>query len=307
MATCCEGSSLPMVPAAVWHGELVGGTSEATVSDAGFALCRFNGTPRAVAQPPLVEDILCIHGGGAKRVHRHHGHSHSVHDIDCGALTLMPREHQNQWLTFGPIDYVHLTPTAELIETIAADEFASHRDYFEFHDDVGFRDPLVEMLIGELLLCANRASSSRLYADGLLTALVGRLVLTRSTLSSRRLSEHGRMAMSACKGGLPGWRLRRILEYLHEHLADEISLVGLSDIAGLSRAQFFRAFRQSTGTTPARYLEDMRIERGRELLAGGAGIDAVATTTGFSSVECFNAAFRRSFGQTAWQFVRSNK
>ncbi len=305
---CRDDRSVPTVAAAVWHDQLASGTTGcAADSGAGYAVRAFSETPCAVVQPVLSEDILCLHGGGPKLVHRQYGRSHSVHDIDNGALTLMPRGQANRWQTFGPIDYVHLTPVSDLIGGFARDEFNCDRDGFEFRDDVGFRDPLIEMLFRELLRCAQRGPGERLYADSLLATLIGRLVLTRSTLPVSRMGEHQRSVQAAVKGGLPGWRLRRVDDYLRDHLADDVSLGELSDIAGVSRAQLFRAFRQSTGTTPARYLADLRNERARALVLDGSELDEVARATGFASSCGLSTAFRRHFGLTPKQFARSRK
>ena len=300
----CDGTATARaVGAAVWHGTLAGELGRPAAHDAGYAIREFNTTPRAVEQPVLADDIICLHGGGGKRVHRWHGPSHTVHDVDCGALTLMPRGQHNRWLTFGPIDYVHLTPGADLVGAIAREEFGCDRRDVEFGDDVGFRDPLAEMLFGELRRGAHRPTGERLYTDGVAAALVGRLLLTRSTLSERRRSAHLGATRSTVKGGLPGWRLRKVAEFLREHLADDVALGDLSSMAGVGRAQFFRAFRQSTGTTPARYLADLRVERARELVSNGVGIDDIVRATGFSSPCHLNSAFSRRFGQTPKQFV----
>ena len=303
-----DAEPVPAVAAAVWHDQLDGGTA-GRVADggAGYAVRAFSETPCAVVQPVLSEDILCLHGGGPKLVRRQRGRSQSVHDIDNGALTLMPRGQANGWRTFGPIDYVHLTPASDLVGGFARDEFDCDRDGFEFRDDVGFRDPLIEMLYHELLRWARGGSGERLYADSLLATLIGRLVLTRSTLPERHLAGHQRSVHAAVKGGLPSWRLRRVDDYLRDHIADDVSLGELSAIAGVSRAQLFRAFRQSTGTTPARYLADLRVERARALVLDGTELDEVARATGFSSSCGLSTAFRRHFGLTPKQFARSQK
>ena len=296
------------VSAAAWHSELGGeGPDGRAVTHAGFAIREFTETPRAIDQPVLADDIFCLHRGGTKRVQRGHGPSISSYDVDCGALTVMPRGQCNRWLTLGPIDYVHLTLDTDLVAVVVREEFSCDREDLEFCDDVGFRDPLVEALFGELLLCACCPPNSRLYVDSILAVIAGRLLLTRSTLSARRLSAHRQSALSTIKGGLPDWRLRRVADFMHEHLADDISLEELGGLAGLSRAQFFRAFRQSTGTTPSRYFADLRIERARELVSGGLKLDEVARATGFTTLGSLNAAFQRSYGQTPKQFCRNCK
>ena len=202
---------------------------------------------------------------------------------------------------------MHLTLGAEALKACAPDDFDCDYERVEFRDDVGFRDGLIEPLYRELMLFARDTSGGRLYADALLMALICRLLLTRSSLSTRYLDGHQRALRSAVKGGLPDWRLHRISDYLRDHLADDVSLAELSGLAGVSRAQFFRAFRQSTGTTPVRYLTDLRLARARELVLGGAEVDEIVRATGFTSTCGLSAAFRRQFGLTPKQLARSHK
>ena len=296
------------VAAAAWHDELAGLTADRPGEGrADYAVRAFNATSPIVAQPVLTEDIVCLHRGGAKRVHRRHGSAHTIYDIENGALTLMPRGQANGWETIGPIDYVHLTLGAATLSGCASEDFECDDQRIELRDDVGFRDALVEPLFHELMLCARDPAGGRLYTDALLAALTRRLLRTRSSLAARHLSCEERAVRSAVKGGLPDWRLRRIADYLRDHLADEVSLTELCDIAGVSRAQFFRAFRQSTGTTPVRYLTDLRLERARDLVLRDTEIDEVVRATGFTSTCGLSAAFRRHFGQTPKQLARCHK
>lgn len=56
------------------------------------------------------------------------------------------------------------------------------------------------------------------------------------------------------KGGMAGWRLTRVIEHMQADVSRKLAVSDLIETSGLSRAQFFRAFKQSTGLTPRRYL-----------------------------------------------------
>jgi len=82
-----------------------------------------------------------------------------------------------------------------------------------------------------------------------------------------------------------------------EFMAADIALDDLTKLTGLSRAQFFRAFKQSTSLSPHRFLIRMRIEQARVLLAkSDLSVDDVSRATGFTSSSCFAEAFRRRVG-----------
>ncbi|MTD45844.1 helix-turn-helix domain-containing protein [Conexibacter sp. W3-3-2] len=67
--------------------------------------------------------------------------------------------------------------------------------------------------------------------------------------------------------------------------------------AGMPARSFSRAFKRETGMTPAAFVEQVRVERARELLqAGRATTEEVAAACGFGTVETFRRAFRRRLG-----------
>jgi len=100
------------------------------------------------------------------------------------------------------------------------------------------------------------------------------------------------------RGGLPGWRLRRVVDFMNENLARDIDVDELVGCCGLSRAQFFRAFRQSTGQTPHRYLVGLRLDRARLLLeTTNLAVAEVTRSVGMGSNAGFARLFHARFGE----------
>ena len=91
------------------------------------------------------------------------------------------------------------------------------------------------------------------------------------------------------------------------HLLSDVSLNELVHITGLSRAQFFRAFRVSTGQTPARRMLQLRMQHAANLLEQGQTINDVAGLLGYSNGSHFAAAFRRYNGATPSEWRRFRK
>ena len=77
-----------------------------------------------------------------------------------------------------------------------------------------------------------------------------------------------RQTPATYRGGLPGFRLKRVLDFVGDNLAEELSLQQLADIAGMSPHYFAHLFKQSTGSPPHRYVLSRKIERAKEKLAG---------------------------------------
>jgi AraC family transcriptional regulator len=107
----------------------------------------------------------------------------------------------------------------------------------------------------------------------------------------------------AYKGGLPGYRLKRVLDYIAASLDGNISLAQLSAIAGMSPHYFSELFKQSTGRTPHTYVLHQRIERAKQRLRDpecsviDAGLEA-----GFENPSHFARVFRRLVGTTPSRF-----
>jgi AraC family transcriptional regulator len=101
------------------------------------------------------------------------------------------------------------------------------------------------------------------------------------------------------KGGLSAGSLRRLNEYVADNLDRPISLADLSSVTGLSKRHFIRAFAESSGQTPHRYLVSRRIEKAKELLAhSSACITEIGLAVGFSHAQHFSNKFKALTGLT---------
>lgn len=91
--------------------------------------------------------------------------------------------------------------------------------------------------------------------------------------------------------------LRELVAWMHDHLDADLSVPALAARAHMSERHFGRAFAVECGTTPAAYVESLRVERARLLLeTTDAPVAHVATTAGFGSVETLRRAFARRLG-----------
>jgi AraC family transcriptional regulator len=108
------------------------------------------------------------------------------------------------------------------------------------------------------------------------------------------------------RGGLAAWQQRTIVGYVEDHLAEPMSLPTLAQLVRLSPCHFCRAFKQSFGITPGRYLTSRRIERAKTLLAKPApSVTEIGLAVGFSETSSFTATFRKATGLTPTAYHRS--
>jgi len=165
----------------------------------------------------------------------------------------------------------------------------------ELRTQIGIRDPVIEgMAAAWHWELAERGTGGRLYTEGLGSALAVHVF---------RAYGDGLSRSPPVIGGLGALRLRRVVDYIEAHLADDISLRDLAALAGLSTHHFGEAFKTSTGTSPHRYLIERRILRAKELLIGAEkSIAEIAISVGFASHSHFTDNFRRLTGTTPSRF-----
>lgn len=165
----------------------------------------------------------------------------------------------------------------------------------ELRTQIGIRDPVIEgMATAWRRELVERGAGGRLYAEGLGSALAVHVF---------RAYGDGLSRSPPVIGGLGALRLRRVVDYIEAHLADNISLRDLAVQAGLSTHHFGEAFKASTGTSPHRYLVERRIRQAKELLLGAEqSIAEIAISVGFASHSHFTDNFRKLTGTTPSRF-----
>lgn len=135
---------------------------------------------------------------------------------------------------------------------------------------------------------------SREYAQALSIVLIHELLRLERTTTA---------AAESVRGGLPAWQQKRVVEFIEQHLADEISLATLAELAGLSLYHFARAFKQSFGAPPHRYHMGRRMDRAKSLLQRPAlSVTQIGARIGFRETSSFTKAFRKFTGLTPTEY-----
>ena len=137
--------------------------------------------------------------------------------------------------------------------------------------------------------------SGRLYLDGLALSAAARLVAGHSSVA---VVEH-------LRGGLDGRRLKRTLEFIEAHLAEELSLTRLAAVAEMSVSHFRAGFRESVGAAVHQYVIERRVERAKSLLMrDGQSIVEIALASGFTHQSHLARHMQRSTGFSPLQMKR---
>lgn len=100
-------------------------------------------------------------------------------------------------------------------------------------------------------------------------------------------------------------RIQSALDYARCNLDVPLTVEELAKAACLSPRQFSRAFVEETGQSPAKAIENLRVETAKMMLEEGRhSIDIVARETGFGSRDRMRRAFVRRFGQAPREIRR---
>ncbi|MGV1756987.1 GlxA family transcriptional regulator [Rhizobium sp. A22-96] len=97
-------------------------------------------------------------------------------------------------------------------------------------------------------------------------------------------------------------RFDRLHAWIMDNLRADLSLPALAEQANMSARSFSRHYVKGTGRTPARAVEDIRIEAARRLLEEGLTVHQARTRCGFASEETMRRNFMRKFGTTPQAF-----
>jgi AraC family transcriptional regulator len=139
--------------------------------------------------------------------------------------------------------------------------------------------------------------AGRLYAETIGSALIAH-VREKYGSTPRTVRTH--------RGGLAPHRLRLVQEYVDASVGLDFGVPDLAGLLQMNVDSFIRAFRQSMGVPPHRYVLMQRVTRAKALLRDRRlTIAEVALRAGFGSQSSFTRAFRRLAGLTPRHYRRS--
>jgi len=245
---------------------------------------------------PLKGHVVMTYYGAAQPITWKRGADRLVSRTSPGSITVIPDGHEGRWDIDGPIEVSHVYLSEARLDACAEELMGGRK--VELVGRVGFDDPSSARILQLLSQESVTDPGSRLFVEQAIDLLCTQLVRAHSTF--------GALAAAAPRRGLADWQVRRVTDYMRDHLDQEISLDGLAGLVGLSRHHFCTAFRLATGQPPHNWLAALRMNRARALLAEpGLTITDVALAVGYQTPSAFTAAFRRFSHLTPSEYRRS--
>ncbi|MBE1284164.1 MAG: helix-turn-helix domain-containing protein [Rhodobacteraceae bacterium] len=158
---------------------------------------------------------------------------------------------------------------------------------FGFRAIVGDIDPL---LLNLSLTASTALGGGTLYRETLQRALAAQVVETL-------------MPTPDWQVGIEDERLRRVLDYIHSNLAEDLSLSEMADIAAMSVTRFAKTFKTVLGQSPLQYVIAARLDLASVLLKTSKhSVAEIAWKVGYQDVSRFGQHFKRKFGTTPAAF-----
>lgn len=121
----------------------------------------------------------------------------------------------------------------------------------------------------------------------------------------RRPGGQAQFSVSLQSQQTPSSSLDALCLWISEHLESELTVEILADHMSMSVRTLIRTFLRELNTTPAKYVEDVRLEAvSRALEFGGQSLEEIARRCGYNSVDVLRKAFTRRVGLSPKDYVQ---
>lgn len=248
----------------------------------------FREAPLNITEPAVGHPSLIYHVAAPTEVSRAIDGSRRERTLIVpGRICLTPGDAAASWEHAGNPEILQLYLRNSIYESTAEELFGGPA---QLTPRFAVFDPLLEQLaIAVLTALKDGNAEDRLYIETIAQLIGAHL--------ARAHSSRSRVRQPASTDGLTPVRIRRLLEYIDQHLGENLSLEAMAAEVSLSPIYLARAFRATVGEPPHQYVVRRRIDQARRLLTSTAlSIAEIALIVGFSSQSHLSNQFRRLAG-----------
>ena len=241
--------------------------------------------------PGLANVLISIHvGAPAKLACRRDGKRHTGTAVH-GDIDIIPANTPSRWEMQDENDTALLLSLPQDLLRSVANGSGLDPAQLEIRNRFQIRDNELEALSWAMKREMESAyPSGRLYLDGLALAVASRLVARHSSVA-RQIEEQNQR--------LGGRRLKQVLSFIEDQLAEDLSLEQIAAVAGISASHLNALFRISMGTPVHQYVIQRRVDRAKTLLMrNGLSMAEIALAAGFAHQSHMARHMRRVLGLT---------
>lgn len=260
-----------------------------------------------VKREPISHHVLSYHLHSGATLTRVIDGVHSRKALRQGTVTLARATDRVQFSWDGPVDVIHVYIHPESVQRFA-DEHLLCGAPVQLHNFFCIEEPWLagyfQMLASERERFDSKESPAMAqFLDASESLLLRRLIRCHSNIGDAALARPDHAAKA---NPLRPTVMRRIEEHVCTHLAEDVHLASLAQIANMSVDHFLRSFRAAAGTTPYQYVLGLRLAKASAMLRETVTpIAAIAAQCGFQSASRFSVAFSARFGTRPSHYRRS--
>lgn len=192
-------------------------------------------------------------------------------------------------------------------------EGRSATTHWRYAEDLSSRYPGINVVPDRLFLRDGRFATSGGLTAGLdlalalveedLGASMALAVARYLVMYVKRPGNQAQFSAPLAAQSMGKCRMTALVDWLLAHLHMDISADRMAEQVSMSTRHFRRQFVKTFDTTPARFVERLRLEQScMRLTENGASIRAIASSVGFRNVETFRRAFRSRYGVTPSEY-----
>ncbi len=258
-------------------------------------LALFSQPPHRIPEHVSPYHTICINAGAPVTLAQTVAGKSAIEDSVPGDIGIYPAHcwQSFEWHQSAEFLQLYLEPT--VLNQIGSELYG--KETVELLPQPTPSDPMiVQIAIALQNTLKTQATGGKLYADTMAIALATHLVYHYCAYKPTPQLSSGRLSQP---------QLKRVTEYIDEHLAEDLSLAELAGVVSLSPFHFARLFKASVGIAPHQYHIRCRITRAKQrLLEKELSIAQIALVVGFASQSHFNYHFKRLVGLTPTAFTR---
>jgi AraC family transcriptional regulator len=243
-----------------------------------------------VLEVPELENVLIsVHVGTPTRLSCRRGGQRFTGTSVHGDIDVIPSRTAARWEMHDDNDTALLLSLPQRLLEAVAEESGMDASRLEIRNRFQIRDTELETLSWAMKReMETGCPSGRIYMNGLTLAVASRLVAWHSSAAKmpKPLNE-----------GLSGLRLKQVLAFIEEQLAEDLSLEQIAAVAGVSTSHVKTVFRKAMGMPVHQYVIQRRVERAKELLTRDSlSMAEIAAAVGFSHQSHMARHMRRVLG-----------
>jgi AraC-like DNA-binding protein len=219
-----------------------------------------------------------------------------VTSLKTGDTVLYDMKRNPQFVINNPFHSVHFYLPLVALNLVAEGAEARKIEELRYQPGTGVDDAVMRGLVDSLMAAFETPEqATRLFVEHVTLAVAIHAAKTYGGMKPGTL---------LTRGGLAAWQVKRAQETLAANLEGDISLADLANDCGLSASHFSRAFRQSTGLSPHRWLMQRRVDLAKSLLPDRKlSLAEIALSCGFTDQSHFTRVFSAFVGISpgAWR------